>query len=163
MEEKWNIIEEFPSYKVSNYGDILNTSTGKLMKQSVNTSGVLKVGLVMGGKQYARSVKILVADAFVFGRSDIFDTPIHLDGNPHNNRADNLAWRPRWFAWKYTRQFAETYNHHRGPVRDVSTDIWYNTVIEAATANGILVKDIIRSVGALGFEIFPTGQKFSFR
>lgn len=162
MEERWSTIEEFPTYKVSNFGDVLNQSSGKLMKQSQTRTGLSKVGMVSGGVQYTRGVAVLVAEAFVFGRSDIFDTPIHLDGNQQNNRCDNLLWRPRWFAWKYARQFEDSPHNERGPILDLATDLWYDTVLDAAMANGILVRDILKSVPTK-IGTFPTFQIFSFR
>ncbi len=162
MEERWSTIEEYPTYKVSNYGDVFNQTTGKRMKESVTRTGLVKVGLVSSGVQYTRGVAVLVAEAFVFGRSDIFDTPIHLDGDQSNNREDNLEWRPRWFAWKYARQFSETSNHNRGPVLDLSSGFWYTTLLEAAMTNGLLIKDILRSI-TFQQEVFPTKQIFSFR
>ena len=40
-----------------------------------------------------------------------FDTPINLDGDRHNNRVENLTWRPRWFAIKYNQQFRHPYEN----------------------------------------------------
>jgi hypothetical protein len=56
-------------------------------------------------------------------------------------------WRPRWFAWKYSRQFSELSEHYKkGPIRDVDTRDRYFDVYEAGIVNGILFKDIWRSI-----------------
>lgn len=163
MIEKWSKIDEFPTYKVSNYGEVVNQDTNRTLKESFTRSGLVKIGMVSGGIQHTRGVAMLVADAFVFGRTDTFNTPIHLDANPKNNIAENLLWRPRWFAWKYARQFVETdENSTRGPIVDLATDIWYNTMMDAAVTHGILIQDIWLSIVTKKPTI-PTRQIFSFR
>ena len=160
MEEKWSTIDEFPMYKVSNFGEVLNQTTGKLMNLSQTRTGLVKVGMVRGGVQYTRGLSILVADAFVFGRTEIFDTPIHLDGDPWNNRADNICWRPHWFAWRYTHQFSNVVdNDHLGPLRDIETRFRYLDVYEAAIVNGLLFVDIRKSI-VTKEPVFPTFQVF---
>ncbi len=160
MEEVWAIIKDFPEYKISSYGQIVNLSTGKLLRQSFTTQGALKVGLVVGGKQFTRSVKVLVAEAFVGGQSKTFDTPIHLDGNQQNTWANNLMWRPRWFAWKYTQQFHTIDDfRNRGNIIDLTTDEVYFDIVEVVVVNGLLLTDIIRTIRNKT-PIFPTNQVF---
>jgi len=163
MDEHWSVIPEFPNYSVSDLGNVMNNITGRDIRLTLTSQGAVKVGLVRGGTQYTRSVKVLVAEAFVPGRTDIFDTPIQLDGYQHNNMAENLMWRPRWFAWKYSRQFAiESDYHSRGPIYDLDTGQRYADVYEVATRNGLLFQDVWRSVN-LGYPTFPTKQVFGFR
>ena len=160
MEEIWVKIEGFPEYQVSNYGQVLKSSTGRIVSESRTGSGVVKVNLMIGSKQYTRSVKVLVAQAFVSGQDDIFDTAIHLDDEPRNNRADNLAWRPRWFAWKYAAQFRDpALRTWKGRIRDIATGVVYESYIVAAKENGILVKDILNSI-VMKKEVWPTRQLF---
>lgn len=162
MEIEWVTLADFPNYLISNHGDIVNKSTGRWLHQSHATGGVVKVGLVRAGKQHTRSVKVLVAEHFVEGRDEVFDTPIHLDGDRDNNRADNLVWRPRWFAWEYARQFSNiTDNDRIGPLRDVETRETYFDIVECAVLNGLLFKDIRKSM-ALKESVFPTFQTFEF-
>jgi hypothetical protein len=162
MESIWVEIPDFPRYSISSNGEVVNNVTHRVLQQSTTPRGEPKVGLVDGGKQYTRSVKLLVAEAFVEGRNEIFDTPIHLDGNRLNNRADNLAWRPRWFAVKYSMQFTRDYhNSERGPIRDVETGEVYPSVYEVGVMNGLLFKDVF--VNCLSEEpCFPTGQRFEW-
>jgi hypothetical protein len=73
-------------YEVSNFGRIYNIQTGREMVLSPTLQGILTVGLMSENhdgypnRQYRRSVKRLVAEAFVPGETDLFDTPIQLDG-----------------------------------------------------------------------------------
>jgi len=160
MDREWAAIAEFPDYLVSSYGDIVHETTNRVMRQSTTIQGDLKVGLVNNGRQYTRAVKVLVARAFVPGESALFNTPIQLDGYQTHCFAWNLQWRPRWFAWKYTRQFSIISEiHRRGPVYDTGTRIKYADIYEAATTNGLLIQDVWRSIHS-GIAVFPTGQRF---
>ena len=160
FDEVWVHIQGFHNYKISSSGRIANIDTGKILKESRTKNGVVKIGMVIGGVQYTRSVSVLVAEAFVEGRSDIFNTPIHLDGNPLNNRSDNLVWRPRWFAWKYSRQFDEIQpGQNRGPLVDLKTGEIYTDMVSAAIHNGLLISDIWKCVHTKK-ETFPTWQLF---
>jgi hypothetical protein len=171
MTEFWQIVEEFPKYEVSTLGTVARIDTGLVLNQTKMKGGGLKVGLSKDGKQYSRSVKNLVAQAFVEGRSVRFNTAICLDGNPDNVAADNLAWRPRYHAWDYSRQFTnfETYwdDYRRsiqlkGPVRNVTTGEIHATIYDAAIANGMLFRDIWRSIHIPDRPAFPQWYVFEF-
>lgn len=160
--EDWAQISEFPDYYVSTFGEVMNFETKRILKPSSTSRGALKVGLISGGKQHTRVVKLLVARAFVYGETDIFDTPINLDGNARNNHVENIAWRPRWFAIKYTRQFKDSYpNEKRGPVKDLDSGDIYPTVRYAAVENGLLFKEVFTSC-LTGEVVFPTWQAFEW-
>lgn len=158
--EIWERLIEFPTYKVSTYGNVLNDESGRFLKQSLTRTGLVKVGLVKAGVQHTRSVALLVAETFVEGRDDIFDTPVHLDGDKTNNSVTNIVWRPRWFAWRYSRQFVlDTVHHNRGPIIDVDSGHIYKTFLEAATIHGLLVDDIWKCL-IYKKPVFPTNQIF---
>ena len=162
-QELWATITEFPKYQVSNTGLVMNDDTGRLLNQSFNPQGAKKVGLFDGERQYTRSVKYLVALSFVEGRTDIFDTAVNLDGDQANNNADNLIWRPRWFAMKYSRQFVNVGSWYLNrQVCDIETKEIYNDMVDAAIANGILLKDILLSIHNEQDEAWPTRQVFAF-
>lgn len=162
MSENWVRIEEFPSYNISDQGRVLRWTTGNVVKQSYTRDGHVKIGLVQDGVQYQRSLAPLVAVAFVEGQTATFNTPIHLDGNQANNRAENLVWRPRWFAWKYARQFYEIdISDVRHPVIELNSETVYDNVVDAAIINGLLFKDVLLSI-MKQISTFPTMQKFAF-
>lgn len=150
MDEEWVDIHDFPNYRVSTLGNVFNSQFERIVKTSSTNQqykSTLKVGLMEGGVQYTRSVKILVADAFVDGRTLLFDTAVQLDGDHLNCRADNLIWRPRWFAWKHTRQFVKEDSYSQfGPVLDTNTGEVYLDVYQCALRNGLLFSDIRRSI-----------------
>lgn len=162
MQEIWVPLYEFPQYNISNHGRIINELRQSPVRQSFTHNGNAKVGLSVDGKQYTRSVAVLVAETFLEGRTEQFDTPIHLDGDPRNCRADNLVYRPRWFAWKYRHQFDNISPvHSRGPVIDLDTKEVYRDVVETATTNGLLFKGVWRSI-QMKEDAFPTWQRFDF-
>lgn len=161
METQWATIPEFPNYIISNCGEIINRDSGRPIRSTHTTQGALKVGLVSGSQQQTRSLKLLVAKCFVEGEDDIHDTPIQLDGDQDNVWAGNLRWRPRWFAIEYTRQLRNVSdNDLLGPIRDDAGNI-YMTVYEAGVVNGLLFRDIRKSI-IMHESVFPTLQNFEF-
>lgn len=159
---RWEELEEFPDYAISENGDIVNIKTGAPRRVSMNQQGVCKISLYdSGGRLVTKSVALLVANLFV-RRDDrpTFDTPIHLNGDKMNCRADNLAWRPRWFAIKYHKQFrSEHFYAARAVIIDLDTEEVYETVRDACVANGLYYQDVIKSFNEETF-CFPTWQNF---
>lgn len=156
------VVDEFPDYYITQRGEVVNYTYNRNMTLSPTEHGDLTVGLMRDGNQHRRSVKVLVARAFVEGETDIFNTPIQLDGNKNNLHAENIVWRPRWFAWKYTVQFNEPRPewYDDGPIMDIVYAQRYHSVIEASMSNGILCEDIYESIHR-GSMVFPTGQIFT--
>lgn len=161
-EESIVSIDGFPNYEITNRGRVFNMLTGKEMVLSPTQNGDLTVGLVRDHHQFRYSAKGLVARAFVDGETEIFNTPVLLDGNKRNLSYTNIVWRPRWFAWQYTRQFNVPQPWHLfGPIVDVATDVEYENYIEASVSNGILCDDI--KVSIYNYRaVFPTHQQFAY-
>lgn len=158
--ERWKPIKHFPLYSVSDEGQIRNDHTGRLLSLHENQYGLVCVGLFEDGKQHQRSVPLLVAHAFIPHPRGPFDTPINLDGNRWNNRADNLLWRPRWFAVRYNQQFRIPYAHHiEAPIEDMKTGEVSSDSFTCAIRYGLLEKDIVQSI--LNRTVtWPTYQEF---
>lgn len=162
MRIQWHELEEFPDYAVSEQGDIANIKTGMPRKLSINGQGIVKITLYNEQKQLVtRSVARMVAEAFVQRPDlDAFDTPIHMDGELTNCRADNLVWRPRWFAIKYHKQFRNAEFHAaRGVFIDLDTEEVYDSIKDICVRNGVFWQDVIKCVTEETF-VFPTWQKF---
>jgi len=126
----------------------------------MNRECILTVGMMYCGSQFRRSVPVLVANEFVPGGTEYFDTPIHLDGDPWNARANNLAWRPRWFAVKYKRQFANGYGvliDRR--IRNIQTGEVFADSFECAKWYGVLEQDLYESINIRTF-VWPVLQNF---
>lgn len=165
--EEWKPIFAFPNYVVSSLGRVMNQDTGKLMTQNKTQFGLPYVGLTKSKVQFRRLVVVLVANAFVplpthrnLEVLQTFDTPINLDGDRTNNRSDNLAWRPRWFAIMYHKQF---HNNERGfnvPIYEVNTGEEFNTSWEAAIKYGLIDKEILLASINRTY-VWPTFQQFN--
>lgn len=156
--EIWRPINYFEKYDVSDLGRVRNARTHHVLRPYVNYNGHCHVGLVKGGRQLKRGVALLVAEEFLPPpQSKHFDTPINLDGDTTNNAAYNLAWRPRWFSYKYRRQSQKYFNV--GPVQDVETGLVYESPWVAAIRFGLIEEHIIDSI-MYGDLIFPTRQRF---
>jgi hypothetical protein len=155
-------IPDFPNYEVTNFGRVYNIYTGREMKLSPTFHDDLTVGMMRHGIQYRRSVKVLVARAFLTGETKIFNTPILLDGNKHNLRATNIRWRPRWFATQYARQFWNIQPwYYDGPILDIVNNIEYESIFQAAITNGNLCKHIQAAIPSETY-VFPTGEKYIY-
>lgn len=101
MREKWVPVAGYEGlYEVSNLGRVKalakphgNNSlfSTRILKQTTSTTGRLMVGLWRDGVRKGVQVHRLVAIAFIknpHGKPQIN----HIDGNPKNNRVDNLEW-----------------------------------------------------------------------
>lgn len=96
--EMWKDIEGYPRYMVSNMGRVKswakNYKAYYLLRQGLNEiTNRYYVNLVRGEKVENLQVARLVAHAFVDGyTADEKNSVNHKDGNPLNNRFDNLEW-----------------------------------------------------------------------
>lgn len=160
--ERFKPIFAFPRYEISSFGRVLNIKTQRDMVLSPTMHGVLTVGLMNDGVQYRRSVKVLVARAFVPGESSLFNTPIQKDDDQTNLNMNNIVWRPRGFAWEYTRQFHDPPTwFFSAPIIELPSNRQYKSIMEAAVENGILCKHIRRSI-LNDYKVFPTGDKYFY-
>ena len=92
--EVWIKAKGFPSYEVSNTGQIRNAKTGRILKQYKNQRGYMITCLHENGVQHARRVHRLIADAFFDGDHDGLDVN-HIDGRKTNNHISNLEFCTR--------------------------------------------------------------------
>lgn len=145
--QEWREIVGFSGYSVSDAGVVRNDKTGRDMRLYLNTHGIQTVGLMQRGIQRKKSVSVLVADAFIrTARSLQFNTPINLDGDRSNNRVNNLAWRPLWFAQQYHRQFKLGPQGFARPVQNLNTEEIYATSWDASVLLGLLERELVMSI-----------------
>lgn len=160
--EQFRQIPDFMLYAVSNYGRVINLKFDREMTQSPTQYGDATVGLMKNGTQHRRSVKVLTAKAWVHGESVLFDTVINKDGDRGNVHYTNLAWRPRWFAWKYHQQFNYLPTWvEQGPVVESEGDVPYPSILHAAVYNGEMMDDIRKSI-TFRSPVFPRGVVYNF-
>lgn len=92
MIEKWKDIKGYEGlYQVSNLGRVKSLRKGLILKQSHTSTGYMKVELYKNKKRKGFKVHRLVAFAFIKLKEgkEIIN---HKDGNPLNNKSNNLEW-----------------------------------------------------------------------
>lgn len=161
MHAIWAEIPEFPDYMVSDTGLIWNSRRETLMSLSRTPFGHVKVSLVNAQGRQTRSVALLVAEAFIQPPDLLCDQVIVLDGDLGHVEAKNLAWRPRWFAWKYARQLRIEQPRHLQnlEVRNVVTGDLYSNIVSAGMTEGLLFYEVWRSTYT-GKHCYPTHAVF---
>jgi hypothetical protein len=95
--EEWRVINDFPNYSVSNLGNVMNTTTNKIMKLN-NNRGYCNISLttaILDNKiQKTFKVHRLVAIAFIENPENKPEVN-HKDKNKSNNNVSNLEWNTR--------------------------------------------------------------------
>lgn len=78
-------------YQISSCGDVINTVTGRVLKNVVNNQGYIRLNLSHNGIVKMHSVHRLVAEAFLPNPNN-FPVVNHIDGNKANPSLCNLEW-----------------------------------------------------------------------
>ena len=91
FKEKWEEIKCCSNYEVSNFGNVRNKQTKKILKQSAIKGGYKRVGLYCGGKFKCFLVHRLVAGAFLVNPDKLQEVN-HINSITDDNRVENLEW-----------------------------------------------------------------------
>lgn len=96
MKEIWKNIPEYEGfYQASNLGrirSILRPKTlGGILRPILDTGGHLQIGLYKNGKQKRLLIHRLILETFISPCPSGMECR-HLDGNPVNNKLNNLKW-----------------------------------------------------------------------
>lgn len=127
----------------------MSLRTERMLTTSVNQSGHRYTHLVHdSGKGVSRSVGMLVAKAFLDAPPmDHYNSVIYKNGDKLDASITNLAWRPRWFAIDYHKQFQHpSILYSKNRVIETQTNAVYDNLLEAAVDHGVLWYDIKNSV-----------------
>lgn len=159
--DEWRPVEDFPGYSVNPLGQVKKDSKASyILRTRVNQYGFPYVGLMRNGRQCIRSLPRLVATAYITPPSDVFDTPINLNGDRTDCSVDNLMWRPRWYAVLYMNQFEERYDYPIDePVKVSGETTVYPNSFEAAINYGLLEREVVLSI-LNRTPAWPTYQDF---
>jgi len=96
--EEWRQVGWAPEYAVSEFGRIMRlvttpgTRACKVLKPYVTEKGYSRCVLRIGGASITVRIHRLVCEAFHGPAPEGCTVVRHLDGDPQNNRASNLAW-----------------------------------------------------------------------
>jgi hypothetical protein len=91
--EEWRPITDFPIYSVSNFGNIKNNITEKVLNQCIK-GGYFNVSLLNNKNRKTFKVHRLVAFAFISNPENKLEVN-HKDKNKLNNNLMNLEWMTR--------------------------------------------------------------------
>lgn len=86
----WREVRFHPKYSVSTDGQVRNNKTGRILKQFLGGTKRAYLCVNLDGKK--RGVHTLVAEAFL-PHEEYHKYVVHKDGNPKNNRVENLMWK----------------------------------------------------------------------
>lgn len=84
-------IEGYKNYIITCSGDVINTNTGRTLKNQVNNCGYHRVQLSKSGGTKRMFVHRLVATAYI-DNADNLPQVNHIDGDKLNNAVRNLEW-----------------------------------------------------------------------
>jgi len=143
--EEWRIIEEFPQYKVSNLGRVINTRKNKLMAVSIKPNGYCVVKLSKNNIAREQKVHRLVAIAFLPNPNN-YDCINHINEDKTDNKVENLEWCNYQYNNTYgTRCFRQA-NKIKVPIKqcDIQGNIIkeFNSINDAAKTLNILACNI---------------------
>jgi hypothetical protein len=97
-QEEWRLIPSNPDYAVSSLGRVRRAvpdSCGReprILAQAIGSAGRAQVSICADRKPASKSVHRLVAEAFHGSPPEGRPMVCHKDGNPLNNRPDNLYY-----------------------------------------------------------------------
>ncbi|CAL6031028.1 HNH_endonuclease [Hexamita inflata] len=92
--EEYRDISGYPNYEVSNFGQVRNKSTGRILKQYDRGTGYLAVGLQLNKIEKKHNIHQLVGKAFIENPNN-YSQIDHCDGVKSNNNVQNLRWVSR--------------------------------------------------------------------
>lgn len=88
--EIWKGVIDFKNYEVSNFGNVRNIKTGKVIALPENL-GYTRISLCSNGSRKNKTVHSLVMDSFVGYRKDCIVIN-HINGIKTDNRLENLEY-----------------------------------------------------------------------
>lgn len=146
---EWRKIKEFPTYSVSDLGQVRNDKRNNLLNVYVTRSGYVMVGLWRDGKHFRKNIHRLIAEAFLPNPENKAEVN-HINGDKIDNRVKNLEWvTPRENQLHKCRVLGKKMStEHMDKIRPlamgvvqkpvvlVETDTHYRSVAEASRSVG---------------------------
>lgn len=126
--EQWAPIDGFPNYAVSNWGNVINLNTGRLLTPRMDGYRNCRVLLYYKGHSAERLIHHLVAAAFMSNYAEGVSIK-HVDNDNANNHVLNLRFRKDRGLGQYREKQPEV-RHRR--IRVVNTGQVFRTVGDVA-------------------------------
>lgn len=92
--QEWRIIEGLEGYEISNYGNVRNNKTGRIIKNCYDLNRYFIVTLRKNKLKKTISVHRLVAKAFIPNPYNK-ETVNYINGIKTDNKVENLEWATR--------------------------------------------------------------------
>ena len=154
QEEIYIQIKDFPNYHVSNFGNVKNNKTGKVLKQGTSGYGYNTVSLRLNNGTKSKYIHKLVAEAFL--TNDKGKTYVdHINNNKSDNNVLNLRWATQQENIRNTRLSRNNTSGYKGvsyfklnnkweayiKIDDIKVNLgMYDTIEEAKQARQDAVK-----------------------
>jgi len=106
--ELWKTIKDYENYEISNFGNVKNKKTGRILNLYKKKNYYLVYLYNKEGKK-AKLVHRLVANAFIENPNN-YPQINHKDENSLNNCVDNLEW--------CTAKYNSNYGHHKEKLKN---------------------------------------------
>lgn len=132
MVQEWRVIEEFPTYSVSNLGQIRNDQRNNILTGGHDKDGYRQVTICYRNKQYSRRICRLVGKAFLPNPNN-YPCINHIDENKENDKVTNLEW----CTYKYNNNYGQKGSVNGRRVKCVETGKIYKSTREAERQTGI--------------------------
>src|ERR1044072_815428 len=149
-------------YFVTDHGDLFSARSGTMIQLTVgfDADGYPRVTIRMNGRRRWITVHQLVAMTFIGPRPHGCEVR-HLNGNPRDNRVENLAWGT------HAQNEADRVRHgnllqgeRHGNAKLTSADVWR---IRSRAADGELLKDIACDYGITGQAVGQIVRRVGWR